>query len=219
MTDDPQSEIQNLKSKIRLGAIILAGGQSRRMGTDKAELRLPAPDGKRVISYVIDALAEVVAKQDIIIVGEGRAALGIHTIPDVVSGQGPLVGLYSGLRETQRDWNFVVACDLPLLQPSLLRGLSALISDDYDAIVPQLDKAQTACALYHRCVLPALERLLADDVRRMSDLLTAIRVRAVGDKELRGWDSDLRSFVNLNTTEDYQRVGEMMPRLQAKSGA
>jgi molybdopterin-guanine dinucleotide biosynthesis protein A len=200
MTDRPQSTVP------RTGALILAGGQSRRMGRDKAELRLPPPDGPRVIDHVIKALAEVVARQDIIIVGGDREMLGLPTAPDVLAGQGPLVGLYSGLRQTMRDWNFAVACDLPLLQPTLLRGLLSLADDGYDAIVPMLGKGQTTCALYHRRILPTIERLLAEDVRSLRELLAALNTRYVAEGELRGWDGELVSFVNLNTLEDYARV-------------
>ena len=207
MTDSPQSTIYNLQSAIPpVGAIILAGGESRRMGQDKATLRLPPPDGPRMIDHVIKALAQVVAKQEMVVVGAGREMLGLPTVPDMLTGQGPLVGLYSGLREAVRDWNFVVACDLPLLQPTLLHSLLTLASDEYEAIVPLLDKAQTTCALYHRRIMPTIERLLAEDVRSLHELLAVINVRYVGEAELRQWDAELVSFVNLNTVRDYERV-------------
>ena len=185
------------------------------MGQDKATLRLPPPDGPRMIDHVISALAQVVAKQEMVIVGAGREMLGLPSVPDVLTGQGPLVGLYSGLREAVRDWNFVVACDLPLLQQTLLRGLLTLASDEYDAIVPMLDKAQTTCALYHRRIMPTIERLLAEDVRSLRELLAAINVRYVDEAGLRQWDAELVSFINLNTAEDYAWVVAMM---QAATG-
>ena len=209
MTDTTQAIIP------KAGAIILAGGPSSRMGQDKAELRLPPPDGPRVISHVINALKQVVSGADILIVGEGREMLGYPTVPDVLPGHGPLVGLYSGLRETQREWNFVLACDLPLVQPALLHGLLSLASDEYDAVVPRLEQTHTTCALYRRSIMPALERLLAEDVRRMRDLLPAIRTRYVEEDELKEWDEGLRSFVNLNTWGDYERVAEVI-RLEAE---
>ncbi len=188
------------------------------MGHDKAELRLPPPDGLRVIEYVIKALAEVVARQDIIIVGGEREMLGLPTASDVVGRQGPLVGLYSGLRQTQRDWNFAIACDLPLLQPALICGLLSLASEEYDAVVPMLDKAQPTCALYHRRIVPTIERLLAEDVRSLRELLPAIRVRYVDEGELRMWDEELVSFINLNTQGDYARVLSIFETRKTRKG-
>lgn len=84
------------------------------------------------------------------------------------------------------------------------------LQPEYDAIVPLLDKAQTACALYHRRIVPTIERLLAEDVRSLRELLATINVRYVGEAELRQWDVELVSFVNLNTAGDYARVVAMM---------
>ena len=119
------------------GSVILAGGQSRRMGRNKALLRLD-PAGPTLVEGVVAAVA---GRGPIVLVTntpEEYAFLGLPMVADAPEhpGAGPLAGLYSGLRASTAAYNLTLACDMPRLQPALLDALAAL-PRDYDALVPR----------------------------------------------------------------------------------
>jgi len=180
--------------------LILAGGRSRRMGRDKA--RLPTGDGT-LIEHLVRRLGPVV---DEAIVAGGDEALqpaGARQIEDRYPGMGPLAGMHAGLLEAGYPLVWVVACDLPDVEPglgALLRNLAAGV----DAVVPRVgEEPEGVCAVYHRSIATRIEVLLRADQRRVQDLLACVDVRYVTAAELRPVDPVLRSFRNLNTLADY----------------
>ncbi|UOK63341.1 molybdenum cofactor guanylyltransferase [Paenibacillus sp. OVF10] len=97
--------------------IILAGGLSSRMGTNKAMLEL---NGSLVLQHVTKAMRPAVSR---IIVAAGPnvttyGAMGYDCVQDLYPGKGPLAGLHAALEASDTDWNLVCACDMPLLQTS-----------------------------------------------------------------------------------------------------
>ena len=114
--------------------MILAGGRSRRMGRDKADLQV---GGQSLLVRTACVLSEVV--DEILVVGRDSfsSALphSVRAVPDEVPGIGPLGGLLSGLRRTTYPYAVVVACDLPFLDAGVLRHLLTL-APGYDAVVP-----------------------------------------------------------------------------------
>jgi molybdopterin-guanine dinucleotide biosynthesis protein A len=186
------------------GAIILAGGQSRRMGQPKAFLR-PDPDGPTLIERVIAAVMSVTPR--IVLSAntpDAFAWLGLPIIPDAAPGGGPLAGLAAGLRALATPYAFLLGCDMPDLAPDLLRYLSSRRADDADAIVPlnPLGEPEPLCALYNATCLPVIDERLRAGELRMGALLDHIRTRHIPATELQAVDPGLRSFVNLNTPED-----------------
>jgi len=181
--------------------LMLAGGRSRRMGRDKAGL--PAGDGT-LIEYLVHRLAPVV---DETIVAGGPMALrldGVRRIEDRYPGKGPLAGIHAGLLEASHRLVWVVACDLPDVEPglgALLRNLAAGV----EAVVPLVDdEPEGVCAIYDRLLAPRIERFLQAGQRRVQDLLARVDVRYVTATELRLVDPELRSFRNINTPADYE---------------
>src|SRR5690349_521379 len=106
-----------------LGVIILAGGQSRRMGRNKALLRL-TPDRPTLIEEVAATVAPLGPILLVTNTPDAYAFLDLPMVPDARPGAGALGGLYSGLLATACPFNLVVACDMPFLQPALLRALA-----------------------------------------------------------------------------------------------
>jgi len=181
--------------------VILAGGLSRRMGRDKAGL--PAGDGT-MIERLVRRLAPMV-DETIIAGGSGRPDLeGVRLVGDRYPRHGPLAGMHAGLSAARFPYAFVVACDLPDVEPALLallRGLAA----DYEAVVPRIDgRAEGTCALYHRGLASRLEASLQAGERSIKTVLAVSCVRYVELDELKAVDPQLRSFRNLNTVADYR---------------
>jgi molybdopterin-guanine dinucleotide biosynthesis protein A len=95
---------------------------------------------------------------------------------------------------------------MPFVSTALLRALIALAADA-DAVVPVLDgQAEPLHAVYRTGCVPAVERALAEGRKRVNSFFDAVRVRYVGEDELRAWDPDLRSFLNVNRPDDLERA-------------
>src|SRR5438094_1828 len=110
-----------------LSAVILAGGNSRRMGTDKALLVL---QGRSLIGTIVDRVRMITDEIWISANDQFKYEfLGLPVIQDVYQGQGPLAGLHSGMRHTGRPLVLLLACDLPRVGEPLLRNLVANLGD------------------------------------------------------------------------------------------
>jgi molybdopterin-guanine dinucleotide biosynthesis protein A len=180
--------------------VILAGGRSLRMGRDKAGL--PAGDGT-LVEHLAHRLRPVV---DETIVAGGSANLdlvGVRRIDDRHPGLGPLAGMHAGLLAARHSLVWVVACDLPDVEPAL-GPLMQDLADDCEAVVPLLDgEPEGVCALYRRGLASRIEALLLADERSVRSLLARCAVRYVTALELRAVDPGLSSFRNVNTPADY----------------
>jgi molybdopterin-guanine dinucleotide biosynthesis protein A len=181
--------------------LILAGGRSRRMGRDKAGL--PVGDGT-LIEHLVRRLAPVV-EETIVAGGPLPMALdGVRRIEDRYQGMGPLAGIHAGLVEASHRLVWVVACDLPDVEPALGTFLCDL-AVGVDAVVPRVGvEPEGVCAVYQRSLASRIETFLQAGRRRVQDLLARIEVRYVTAAELRQVDPELRSFRNLNTPADYE---------------
>lgn len=129
--------------------------------------------------------------------------LHLPVYPDIHPGYGPLMGLYSGLKVIDTDFAFLVAVDMPFLSPDLLRFLLSL-TPDHDVVIPRAhDRLHPLCAVYRReTCLPAIEQAIVCKQRRLIAFHADVRVREVGEQQLRKIDPDLRSLMNVNTPED-----------------
>lgn len=189
--------------------VVLAGGASRRMGTNKALLRID--DGKTLIERVVSNLA--VLSDDLVVVSntpELYADLPARHTGDIFPGKGPLAGLHAGLSVAYHPWSFVVACDMPLVDRRLVRYM-VLLSAGHQAVVPRVEgQPEPLHALYSKEALPAIEqRLEAGDLRVIS-FYPAIQVRYVEPQEWAIFDPERRSFANANTLEDWDRLRSIL---------
>jgi molybdopterin-guanine dinucleotide biosynthesis protein A len=177
---------------------ILAGGESRRMGRDKALLPFGATT---LIERVAARLRE--ACRGIVVVADNAGpyeALGLRTVPDALPERRSLVGIYTALLQAE-DPVFVCGCDMPFLCPALIRYMGGL-AQVADVVIPRVRDYEPLHAVYTRACLEPITRVLAADGRN-ADLLRAVRTAVLEADELRRFDPDLRSLVNLNTPEEY----------------
>jgi molybdenum cofactor guanylyltransferase len=181
--------------------VILAGGLSRRMGRDKASL--PAGGGT-LVEHLARRLAPVV-DETIIAGGSDRPDLsGVRIVGDRHLGLGPLAGMHAGLSAARHPHVWVVACDLPDVEPAI-GALLRRLSPGYEAVVPRIDgEPQGVCAMYAQVLASRIEAILDAGERSIKTLLGESKVRYVTPEELREVDPELRSFRNINTPADYQ---------------
>ncbi len=192
----------------QVSGIVLAGGKSRRFGSDKALAQLA---GQALIAHVIAALASLTA--EIIIVGREHApasALPIRTAPDVFPDHGSLGGLYSGLEEMGTPYGIAVACDMPLLDPKVLRSLLSRANVDVDVVIPRLEEPEPLHALYHQICREPIRRRLEAGQLKMTGFLNDVRVCWLERAELEVLDPAHSSFFNVNTPDDFAHAERVL---------
>jgi molybdopterin-guanine dinucleotide biosynthesis protein A len=198
-----------------LTGIVLAGGRSTRMGQDKASL--PFGDETlltraiRLVGSVADEVL-VVARPD---PGEANPYLGLpaRIVFDPIEDLGPLAGIAAGLAASTTDVNLIVACDMPLIKPAVLRRLVEL-RENADICVAVIDgRASPLCAVYRSSVANAAEALLATGERRVMRLLDQVQTKRVDAAVFRDIDPELDSFVSVNTPDAYQKLKRNSPMI------
>ncbi len=202
-----------------ISVAVLTGGRSQRLGTDKVLLRL---HGEWLLERILNSLA--VLSNDVFIVGNDRPefeALEVRVVADDPAGQGPLGGIYSGLKAMRHPRGLFVACDMPLLNLPLLRYM-ILLSADFDAVVPAVgDLIEPLHAIYSQACIRPIEELLQRGEMRVSGFLAHVRVRRVTEDELSLFDPQHLSFFNINTAADLdlaQRLTEPAGRQRGGEG-
>lgn len=182
---------------------ILAGGKSSRMGENKALLPW---EGGTVIGSVASRLQSLF--DHVLVVAADPSPyqfLGLPSARDQRPGLGPLGGVEAALREAPDPRVFVVACDMPFLNPDLIRYMAWL--PPAQAVVPYLDgRPEPLHALYSKDALSHVRSLLAEGERRVHVLLERLEVRRVEEDEVRRFADPERIFANLNRPEDYRRA-------------
>jgi molybdopterin-guanine dinucleotide biosynthesis protein A len=134
----------------------------------------------------------------------GRYALpGVRVLGDLFPDTGPVGGILTGLTALGPGRHLVVACDMPALNPAVLRLLREAATPDWDAVVPEIGgRLEPLCAAYRDSAAPPLRRFLETGQRAARRALETLRVRRIGEEALRRIDPDLACFTNLNTPEE-----------------
>lgn len=183
--------------------VILVGGKSRRMGQDKALLQIA---GKPLFEKVLEVFRECFDR--IVLVGdraERFTGYGLPVLPDIYPGSA-LGGLYTGLYHSATEHVFVGSCDLPFPNKAVVGHLCSLKSG-FDAVVPTLAHGfEPLFALYAKSCLGPMRELLESGDFCAYGYYPKVRVRYVKDEELARLDRDGRSFVNVNTPEEFERI-------------
>lgn len=180
-----------------LGLIILAGGKSRRMKRNKA--LLPVPGGvliETVLGQLQDRFAQVIVS---VSNRKGFDFLsGVDLIPDPVPDQGPMYGIYHAMGVSRYDKNFVIACDIPVIDMEFLQMLVAAAAAVEIAVPENGGRLlEPLFAVYSQSVRPIMGKLLERGERSLLPLFERCRVKKVPLVD--------KTLVNLNTRSDYER--------------
>jgi molybdenum cofactor guanylyltransferase len=186
-------------------AIILAGGDSQRMGSDKANLLL----GEQTLLQRVIATMQQVFPQVIVSVRQPRPEIDLPQVCDeqssagIQAGSGPLAGLAASLDQVTTPWAFVVACDMPFVEPAMVE-LLAKYRPEYQAVVPVVQGySQPLAAFYAGTCLGTIRAHLAGGGKNsLRAMLERLQVRYVDQAELLKADPALHSFFDLDTPQD-----------------
>jgi molybdopterin-guanine dinucleotide biosynthesis protein A len=193
---------------------ILAGGQSRRMGTDKSLLTI---DGQTFVERIAIQLSAVASSVTVVGNRESSATnlgaslpISLKQIPDVYSRWGALGGVHAALSACLAKWALIVACDFPFVTDDLFLRM-AIRRNEFDAVAPiQKDLVpQPLCTLYrvNPCLAKAAD-LINSGERKPIALLQSVRTRWLSFEELSHLQNAAHFFDNINTPEDYARIVE-----------
>lgn len=196
--------------------VILAGGESRRMGSDKSLLPLA---GGRFIEHVYRLMAELF--DEVLLVTNSASLydeLPCRKVPDIYYRQGSLAGIHSGLCHARHERVFVVACDMPFLSADVIRQLCAR-ADQGDVVIPRSGYGlEPLHALYAKKCLPAIEAVLDTGMRKIIAFFPEVNVAEMGEAELRQSDPEGISFRNINTPQEYFSLRDQVPLFKGGDG-
>jgi FdhD protein len=189
-------------------AVILAGGNSTRMKSNKALLPF---SGELFIERIYRQLSALFP--EVILVTntpEFYRFLPCRMIPDEFPGLGSLAGIHAGLKESSTEHIFVVACDMPYLNSELIRQMVSK-SQGFDVVIPESDGGfEPLHAVYAKSCLPAMEEALKNGTRKIVNCFDWSKVSVLSKDEISAVDPEFLSFRNINTPEEYFSFREEM---------
>jgi molybdopterin-guanine dinucleotide biosynthesis protein A len=202
-------------------ALILAGGENKRLPVIKGFIEIK---GWKIIESNISLLRQIFG---CVIISTNEPGLyfylGVPMVVDIVKHKGPMTGILSALVTLEPPEIFVTACDMPFIKPQLLKyivnkwtqskGNSSLITShpsskkEWDAAIPVFDgKSQPLLGIYSKRIIRNMEDAIKKGNRSLREFLKKLDVLYIGEEEVRAIDPEGKSFVNINTLEDYEEV-------------
>jgi len=197
---------------MKVTGVIQAGGRSTRMGgRPKALIEL---GGRRIIERVLAALTAVV--DDVLLVTntpELYAFLKLPMVADVYPDRGSLGGIYSGLKAAPGEAAFTVACDMPFLNPDVVRLVVARASQG-DVVIPCVGhQLETMHAAYAKACLPHIEERLLAGQLKIVEFFERVRVVEIAEADVARFRDPRVAFMNVNTPDELERARGLATRL------
>lgn len=187
-------------------AIILSGGRAKRMaGFDKAFLKIKnEPLIRRQVRLLRRCFDKV-----IIVTNSPQKYKGLRSvrlITDIVSHQGPLGAILSGLEASPDQYNFVIACDMPFINTRLIKYMYKNISG-YDAVVPKINnRYEPLFSVYSKSCLCYIKKMISKKSLKISGLFPSIKLRVVTKNEISQFAPPEKIFANINNARDLIRL-------------
>ena len=188
--------------------VVLVGGKSRRYGRNKA---LEVFQGERLIDRQVRTVRSLFPE---VLVVTNEPELYLHLdvtiVRDVIPRQGPLGGIYTGLIFAHGNSVFVTACDMPFVQPPMVRRMVQL-AGEYDIVVPEKEAGlEPLHAIYSSRCLPHIKKMLAHQERQIIKFFQSVKVYRLSTAEIAQLDPMGLSFFNINTPDDMERARELL---------
>ncbi len=188
-----------------ISGVLLAGGKSRRMGQDKRNLMI---SGKSLFNHVLHVLESVFSEIIIVVdtISPVVAEINHRVVTDLIPEKGSAGGLYTGLTYSSHRQVFAVACDMPFLNPAVIKGICDR-SDSTDVTMVKLSNGlHPMHSVYSKQCIPVLRRMIEDGQLRIQDLLLQknLKTTVLGQEVVQEIDPQFQSFLNVNTPADLE---------------
>ena len=189
------------EERMKISGFILAGGKSKRMGTDKALLIFQdEPLLKRMIGLIKPFCLKVCVSGQ----NPEYSVFNVDLIPDAIENCGPIAGLYSSLKYTSTEWNLIVSVDVPFVNEELI---SLLLINAYgcECVIPRHESGiEPLIAIYNKNSLPVIEEMINAGSYKLTDLISRLDTKFLDCSDL--LQKYPRLFLNLNRMEDLQSL-------------
>jgi len=205
-----------LKKVFMASCIILAGGRNLRMnGLCKANLLV---DSRPLIAHKLELFLRWFAEVIVVCNSKNRYDYPeVKIVIDEHEGCGPLMGLYTGLKASSYDINFVTACDMPFINKTLVEMLVTK-AQMYEAVVPVVGGLwEPMVAVYQKHLTAPIHENIEKGRYKMTSFFDQIKVYGIDEEQLRHVDPELKSFVNINTPNDLVQFRRMCVLEKTKS--
>lgn len=189
----------------QFSVIVLAGGQSRRMGRDKATLSWDQGD---ILSSLLARLLPL--SDDVLVVSNIVRSLAapVRQVADIIPYKGPLSGIHAGLTYARHELAFVTACDVPFLVPELAFQLVNAVGVADGSVAVYKEQVEPLFACYRKKCAAMIQQLLAEGHYRVADFLAGINWTAVRQLD----ELSACCFMNVNTNNDYEKAKAILAK-------
>ena len=186
--------------KKNITAIILAGGKSTRMKTEKGLIYF---GNKPLIEHVIESVKKITDSIIIITQNPAYEKFGFPCFADVLKDKGALGGIYSGLTHSSTQKNLIVGCDMPFLSENLLTSLVNNCGDEDVLLVSHRNKAEPLCSIYDKNCVAHIRPLLEQNQLKITSALEGLKTRVISfDNE--DWFTG-NEFTNINSIDELRK--------------
>lgn len=192
-------------TKKKITGIILAGGKSSRMGSDKGIVNL---NGKKFIEHILEAVLPNVNEVLIIANNDNFNNLGYKVIKDKIKDCGPLGGIYTGLMNSQTENNIVVSCDIPFINSDLIKYIIENTSNADITVPVYKGNIEPLCAVYTKRTADQIYNLIMNKDLKIQNILKYFITKEIFITKMQEFYND-KLFVNINTPEELEQQKEL----------
>ena len=186
----------NRSTKISTSAFILIGGQSKRFGYPKWKSKIGE---KTLLDHIYNMCSLF---DNIFIIGKEKPeGFNKPFIKDKFDFQAPINGIFTALKKTNSDWNFVISIDLPLMKSSIIKEIWELGNKSKNAIIPRVDGyLQPICSFYHKRILSQILNQIESNELSLNGLISSVETNYID------MDNYKKEFLNMNTQKEYNKI-------------
>ena len=186
----------NRSTKISTSAFILIGGQSKRFGYPKWKSKIGE---KTLLDHIYNMCSLF---DDTFIIGKKKpTGFNKPFIKDEFDFQAPINGIFTALKKTNSDWNFVISIDLPLMKSSIIKEIWELGNKSKNAIIPRVDGyLQPICSFYHKRILSQILNQIESNELSLNGLISSVETNYID------MDNYKKEFLNMNTQKEYNKI-------------
>ncbi len=195
-----------MKNTEKITGIILCGGKSRRMGSNKALLKL---NGKYIVNHVFEVLSTL-CKEIIISTNTNELSfLKADLVADEFQNIGPIAGIYSALKHSKTEKNIILSCDTPFISKGILEYMLKN-SESFDVVLPVFEEfLQPMTGIFNKKIIPVIENEIKKGNHIPPKIFKKSNLNKLKiDKNTSGWHKHL--FFNVNSLEDYEKAKQIM---------